>query len=296
MSLEVQRAGALATVQDLGRHGLAHLGVPASGALDTPALRLANWLVGNPAEAAGLELTVTGATFRVRAATAVALTGAPARLTVAGAEVPPGVAVPVSPGDLLRIGPATAGVRSYLAVAGGVAVPPVLGSRSTDTLSGLGPPPLTDGMVLPLGGAASRPAAPPGPVPATAASQRPPAAGAVLRLHPGPRRDWFRDASVTALRDGAYQLSALSNRIGARLAGGPRLRRARAGELPSEGMVLGAVQVPADGQPLILLADHPTTGGYPVVAIVEPADLWRLAQLRPGAPVRFRPYDEAQWI
>ncbi|MPZ27736.1 MAG: 5-oxoprolinase/urea amidolyase family protein [Micromonosporaceae bacterium] len=294
--MEVRRAGALTTVQDHGRRGYAHLGVPRSGALDRPALSWANRLVGNPPSAAGLELTVTGATLRLWVATTVALTGAPARLRVAGAEAPFGVPVPVPAGAEVRIGAAMVGVRSYLAVAGGITLPPVLGSRSTDTLSGLGPPPLADGVVLPVGAAARVPRPDPAPDRRAGPGQlAAPGSGTTLRLHPGPRRDWLTDASLAGLLAGSYQVSPLSNRIGARLTGGPPLHRARAGELASEGMTLGAVQVPSDRQPLILLADHPTTGGYPVVAIVEPADLPLLAQLRPGAPVRFRPHETSQW-
>ncbi|GIF75391.1 biotin-dependent carboxyltransferase family protein [Asanoa siamensis] len=283
MSLEVVRAWALTTVQDLGRPGYAHLGVPRSGALDAPALRRANALVGNPPSAAGLETTLLGCSFRLPAGGVIAVTGAPARITVAGAAAAFDVAVSVAAGALVEIGRATAGVRSYVAVAGGVAVPPVLGSRSTDTLSGLGPPRLRDGVVLPVG--PSQPIEPHG-IPegsgAGAAGRVPAEVTLAVRL--GPRDGWFTAAAVETLLTTAYTVSPNSNRVGARLAGAA-LTRADAGELPSEGVVLGAVQVPADGQPLVFLADHPTTGGYPVIAVVT--DVTALAQARPGSTVRF---------
>ncbi|GAA0808586.1 biotin-dependent carboxyltransferase family protein [Spirilliplanes yamanashiensis] len=268
--IEVVRAGPLTTVQDLGRPGFAHLGVPRSGALDQPALRRANRLAGNPGGAAALETTVGGCAVRVRRDTVVAVTGARARVRVDRAEVAFGAAVPVPAGAVLDVGPARAGVRSYVAFAGGVAVEPVLGSRSTDTLSGLGPPPLADGMTLPLGTPGAAPAAPdlaePGEL--------------VVTL--GPRDDWFADPDALFTTD--WTVSPLSNRVGLRLSG-PPLRRAEQRELPSEGVVLGAVQVPADGRPLVFLADHPTTGGYPVIGVV--ADVTPLAQARPGTTVRF---------
>jgi len=279
--IEVLRAGALTTVQDLGRPGWAHLGVPRSGALDQPAFRLANRLVSNPEGAAALEVTVTGCALRLAARTTIALTGAPAALTVAGRPASYGVAVPVPAGGVVDVGRASSGVRSYLAVAGGIAVPPVLGSRSTDTLSGLGPAALRDGARLPVG----EDAGPPSTVDFTPWSAPP--APLELRIRLGPRDDWFTADAIRVLLRSAYTIGVASNRVGARLAG-PSLRRAVAGELPSEGLVLGAVQVPADGQPLVFLADHPTTGGYPVVGVVDDADLPLLAQVRPGDSVMFR--------
>jgi len=279
--IEVLRAGPLTTVQDLGRLGLAHLGVPRSGALDEPALRLANRLVGNPPGAAGLEITLTGCALRLRTPAVAAVTGAPARVTVAGEVVGFAAALPVPAGAKVHIGRTTAGLRTYLAVSGGVDVPPVLGSRSTDTLSGLGPAPLRDGDLLPIGPVSSivdTVAAPPvDPDPSTVE----------LRLAAGPRADWF---AAPGLADARYTVSPQSNRVGLRLTG-PSLTRVAARrdtELPSEGIVLGAVQVPADGQPLVFLADHPTTGGYPVIAVVHPDDLPRLAQARPGTSVVFQ--------
>ncbi|WP_055492948.1 biotin-dependent carboxyltransferase family protein [Streptomyces sp. TP-A0356] len=280
-ALSVVRAGALTTVQDRGRPGHAHLGVPRSGALDAPAAALVNRLVGNPPEAAVLETTLGGCAVRPRSTVVVAVGGAPCPVSVDGRPAPWGAPVRVPGGALLDIGPARWGVRSYLGVAGGVAVEPVLGSRSTDLLSGLGPPPLTDGAVLPLG----RPAGPPARV--DAAAQPGPPAELVLRVTLGPRDDWFTADGMRTLVTRAYRVSAASNRIGLRTEG-PALTRALRGELPSEGMVLGAVQVPPDGRPVVFLADHPTTGGYPVIAVVRAADLAAAAQATPGTPVRFR--------
>jgi biotin-dependent carboxylase-like uncharacterized protein len=275
MSVRVSAAGALTTVQDLGRHGWAHLGVPRAGALDAAAAALANRLVGNPREAAVLETTMTGVGLVLQRSSVVAVTGAGCEVRVGGRPVPLDQAVPVPAGASLLVGPALDGARSYVALSGGLDVPPVLGSRSTDTLAWLGPAPLAAGDVLPLGAVVGDPA----PVDV---SRRAPRRG-VVRLHPGPRADWVGDLSrLEGLR---YRVSADSNRIGLRLEG-PPLPRARTGELASEGLVLGAVQLPPSGQPVVFLHDHPVTGGYPVVAVVDPADLGECAQARPGDELR----------
>ncbi|MFJ4335977.1 MULTISPECIES: biotin-dependent carboxyltransferase family protein [unclassified Streptomyces] len=279
-ALAVVRAGALTTVQDRGRPGHAHLGVPRSGALDAPAAALVNRLVGNPPGAAVLETTLTGCALRPRCAVTVAVGGAPCPVTVDGRPVSWAAAVRVPAGALLDVGAADSGVRSYVAVCGGVLVEPVLGSRSTDLLSGLGPPPLADGAVLPLGRPGGRHArVDVAPLPA-------PPAELVLRVTPGPRADWFTPEAVRAFTSRTYRVSSASNRIGLRV-DGPALERARPGELPSEGAVLGAVQVPPDGRPVVFLADHPTTGGYPVIGVVRTTDLPAAAQAAPGTPVRF---------
>ncbi|MDQ7910298.1 biotin-dependent carboxyltransferase family protein [Phytohabitans sp. ZYX-F-186] len=275
--IEVLSAGPLTTVQDLGRPGYAHLGVPRAGALDGPALRLANRLVGNPPDAAGLEVTAGGCVLRLVSAGTVALTGAHAPLSVNGRPVGLGLPVPVRAGAVVRVGRAVHGVRSYLAVGGGIAVEPVLGSRSTDTLSGLGPAPLRDGDALPVGVAGE-------PSTVDFVPWQPPPASLRLRITLGPRADWFTPEAVAALLGTAYTVSPVSNRVGARLSGAA-LTRAEAAELPSEGVVLGAIQVPASGQPLIFLADHPTTGGYPVIGVVD--DVTPLAQAVPGTTVNF---------
>ncbi|WP_406859630.1 biotin-dependent carboxyltransferase family protein [Streptomyces sp. HUAS MG47] len=280
----VVRAGALTTVQDQGRPGHAHLGVPRSGALDPGAARLVNRLVGNPDGAAVLETTVTGCAVRPRCDVTVAVGGAPCPVTVDGRPAAWGTAVRVPAGAVLDVGATVRGVRSYLGFGGGVAVEPVLGSRSADLLSGLGPAPLSEGAVIPLGagGAVVRGAvdAPPWPGPPDVL---------VLRARLGPRDGWFSREAVRAFASATYRVSAASNRIGLRTEG-PALERAVPGELPSEGMVWGAVQVPPDGRPVVFLADHPTTGGYPVIAVVREDDVAAAAQARPGTAVRFVPY------
>ncbi|MFI5838704.1 biotin-dependent carboxyltransferase family protein [Catenuloplanes sp. NPDC051500] len=280
MSLEVIRAGVRTTVQDLGRPGLAHLGVPRSGALDRGALRCANRLAGNPPDAAGLEITLGGLRARATRAMTLAVTGAPCRITVGGRAADPGLPLAVRAGAMIDIGRATAGLRVYLAAGGGITVAPVLGSRSTDTLSGIGPPVVADGDALPVGPAT---ALPPG---VDLSLLTPPPTALGLRVWPGPRDDWFTADAARTLLTAEYRVSAQTDRVGARLTG-PALDRAITDELPSEGLVLGAIQVPADGQPLIFLADHPTTGGYPVIAVVDPADVDLLAQARPGTSIRF---------
>lgn len=281
MALLVQRAGMQTTVQDGGRIGLAHLGVPHAGPVDRPAARLANRLVGNDEEAALLEITLGGCAVRPRRAVTMAVTGAPVPLTVGGRSRPLAEPVTVRADEVVELGLPVVGLRSYLAVAGGIDVPPVLGSRSTDTLVGLGPPVVADGDVLPLGPPGRRPAGVDAAVGALARPGRP-----VLRLLPGPRLDWFDPAAVDVLTRAPYVVEASSNRVGLRLRGEP-LGRSRAGELPSEGVVDGALQVPPDGQPIVFLADHPVTGGYPVIGVVHPADLHVCAQLRPGESLSF---------
>lgn len=279
-AFSVVRAGALTTVQDLGRPGHAHLGVPRAGALDAPAHRLANRLVGNPGSAATLETTLTGCALRVRSATTAAVTGAPCPVTVDGRPAPWGAPVRVPAGAVLDAGPATHGLRSYLAFAGGIDTEPVLGSRAADLLSGLGPDLLTDGAVLPLGDPHGPPAG------ADAVPHHGPLPELVLPFLPGPRDAWFTDTGLHTLTTGRFRVSPASNRIGLRTEG-PSLERARSGELPSEGMPLGALQVPPNGLPVLFLHDHPTTGGYPVIGVVPERCLAPAAQAVPGTPVRF---------
>lgn len=280
--LQVVRAGALTTVQDLGRPGRAHLGVPRSGALDEPAHRLANRLLGNPEQAATLETTANGCAVRACSPTVAVVTGAGCPVTVDGRPAPWGVPFRLAAGAVLEAGPATHGLRSHLGFAGGVAPEPVLGSRATDLLSGLGPEPLRDGARLPLGDARHcRPRAA-----VDAAPWSGPPGELLLPVVFGPRDDWFTARALRTLVTGGYRVSADSNRIGLRL-DGPALERARDGELPSEGMVSGAVQVPPEGRPVVFLADHPVTGGYPVVGVVPEEALAAAAQAPPGTPVRF---------
>ncbi|WP_424215654.1 biotin-dependent carboxyltransferase family protein [Streptomyces sp. BI20] len=282
--MTVVRAGALTTVQDAGRAGWARLGVPRSGALDRGAHACANRLVGNPADAAGLETTLDGVGLRTGAEPVVlAVVGAPCAVRAGGRPAPWGAPFRVPARTVVEVGPAVAGVRAYVAVRGGFAVPETLGSRSTDLLSGLGPAPLAVGDELPVGPA---PLAPPDRTPPALPA---PPVELVLPVHPGPRADWFTAASVRALWAGTHRVSATSNRIGLRTEPESPLVRAREGDLPSEGVVLGAVQVPPDGRPLVFLADHPVTGGYPVLGVVPAAALDRAAQARPGARLRFVP-------
>jgi biotin-dependent carboxylase-like uncharacterized protein len=277
--LTVLDAGALTTVQDRGRFGLAHLGVPRAGPLDDRAADLANRLVGNPSDAALLEVTLGQFAARAGKGHWVAVTGAPCPGAVDETPVAHAEAVWVPPGAVLRLGAPATGVRSYVAVAGGLDVEPVLGSRSTDTLAWVGPPRVADGAELPIGEPAGEPHAHDTPRP----ERRGP-----LRVTPGPREDWFGPDGLTRLCAAPYVVEADSNRVGLRL-GGTGLEWQREDELPSEGMVLGAVQVPPSGQPVVFLADHPPTGGYPVIGVVRREDLWQCGQLRPGDEVRFTP-------
>jgi biotin-dependent carboxylase-like uncharacterized protein len=275
--LTVLAPGPLTTVQDAGRPGQGALGIGRSGACDRAAAALANRLVGNDPDAAVLEVTLGGLALRAGADVLVATTGArcpgspthnaPHRLA-AGVE--------------LRLGLPATGLRTYLAVRGGIAVEPVLGSRATDLLSGLGPPALTAGDVLPVGEAD-------GPLPGVdlAPVADPPGGEVTVRVLPGPRADWFAEDAAAVLTGTGWTVTGESNRIGLRL-DGPPLERVRTGELASEGMVRGALQVPPSGLPVLFLADAPVTGGYPVVGYVDDADVDRCGQLRPGQTVRFR--------
>lgn len=283
--LVVESVAWLATVQDLGRPGWAHLGVPRAGAVDPPALALANRLVGNPADAAGLEALLGGVRVRVERATRIAVTGAAAPVQVAGRPAPAFAAVSVPTGASVEIGRPTWGARVYLGVAGGLEPPAVLGSRSCDVRNGLGPPPLRPGDRVPLGQPHR-----PGPAVDVAAASSGAGRPALLRVHPGPRSDWLLDSPAGALSglcgpDG-WQVAPASDRAGLRL-DGPVLR-VRQATLDSEGAPDGSVQVPPNGQPVVFLAEHPTTGGYPVVAVVDPADLPLAGQLLPGDALAFR--------
>ncbi|WP_370447546.1 biotin-dependent carboxyltransferase family protein [Kitasatospora sp. SolWspMP-SS2h] len=278
----VVRAGYGATVQDLGRPGLAALGVGRSGAADRGALRLANRLVGNPEGAAGLEMPLGGVELEFGRTATCALAGADCPAWAADRPVAGNTPFTVPAGTRLRLGTPGRGLRVYLAVRGGLDVPAVLGSRSTDTLAGLGPARLAAGRLLPVGTAAT------GWPAAEHAPRREPPGPVLLHVIPGPRDDWFTAAALRTLYGEPYTVTGDSDRVGMRL-DGPALERARAGELPSEGMVAGALQVPPSGRPILFLADHPVTGGYPVVGVVRRADLDAAGQARPGDTLRFRP-------
>lgn len=281
-ALEVLRTGPLALVEDLGRPGLAHIGVTDSGAADRTAHRLANRLVANPADLATVEITMGGFAARVHGGDLeVAVTGADAHPAADG--IPFGVngVHRVRAGQVITLGTPRTGLRSYLAVRGGIDVRPVLGSRSRDTLAGLGPPPLEPGDLVPIGPAgAGFPQLEQAPAPPI------PAGTVTVRVIPGPRQDWLADPEP--LVDTEWLTSQHTDRIGVRLTGPPLRLRWPQRQLPSEGAVRGAIQVPPAGQPVILGADHPVTGGYPVVGVLPDADTDAIAQLRPGQPVRFR--------
>lgn len=283
----VVRPGTLTTLQDAGRRGARHLAVGASGALDAPAMRLANRLVGNAEHAAVLETTLDGVALHWSVSATVAVTGAPCIVTVDGVAATRGQPLAVPAGAVVEVGMARAGVRAYLAVGGGFVVPPVLASASYDTLARLGPPPLAVGDVLER--ALHVPPVPPaGDVPGVDVMAAPWRGGvAEVGLWLGPRHEWVDAASLAALTATDYGVEPASNRIALRLHGRP-LTRTETAELPSEGIVNGAVQVPPDGQPIVFLADHPTTGGYPVVGVVDVVGLAVCAQLRPGDTLRFR--------
>jgi biotin-dependent carboxylase-like uncharacterized protein len=280
--IEILDPGPLATVQDLGRPGLAALGVGASGAADRGSLRLANRLVGNAEGAAAVEMTYGGLRARIGRPAVIALTGAPCAVTIGGRMAAMNGPINVRAGQDLVVGPPGEGLRTYLAVRGGIGVSPILGSRSTDVLSRIGPPVLRPGVRLPIAEESV------GFPNLDLAPQRGLAGEVTLHILPGPRDDWFTPDALVILCSTPYEVTSESNRIGARL-NGPALPRALHAELPPEGMVRGALQVPPDGRPILFLADHPVTGGYPVIAVVGDADLDRTGQLRPGERVRFRP-------
>jgi biotin-dependent carboxylase-like uncharacterized protein len=280
-ALEVLDTGLLTLVQDLGRTGLASVGVGRSGAADRGAFRLGARLLAQPYSAAALEITFGGLSLRSRGELQIALTGAPAPATVDEHRVGYFAPITLTDGQVLTLGMPAVGVRSYVSVRGGLDVPPVLGSRATDTLSGLGPRPIRAGDVLPVGPApAAFPNVDVAPTPALSAE--------ILILHAlrGPRDDWLAD--VAALAETVWTVSSRSDRVGLRLEGKPLQRHAtRSGmELPSEGVVRGAIQVPTGGEPVIFMADHPVTGGYPVVAVLVDDDTDRAAQSVPGQQIR----------
>ncbi|WP_181762792.1 biotin-dependent carboxyltransferase family protein [Rhodococcus spelaei] len=279
--LEVVRGGVLVTVQDRGRPGYAALGVGTSGAADRRSHDSANRLVGNDPGAATLEVTLGGLQVRAHGQATVAVTGARVPLRVNGIPCGDYSATHLSDGDVLTLGHATAGLRSYLAVRGGVDAPPTLGSRATDTLAELGPPSIRTGDRIPIGTMARQ-------WPAEELIPPPPTVGAAtLHVRLGPRDEMFTAGALDTLLGQAWTVTQDSNRVGMRLEGPVPLERADRGELPSEGMVPGALQVPAGGQPVLFLADHPVTGGYPVIAVVVDDDLAAAAQLVPGAALRF---------
>ncbi|EME56914.1 allophanate hydrolase [Amycolatopsis decaplanina DSM 44594] len=272
--------GPLALVQDLGRPGYAHLGVPPSGALDVPALKLANRLVGNDEAAAGVECLFGGLRLRAKTSCTVAVTGPAVAVEVDGRPVGSHAPVWLAAGQIVAIGAPATGLRCYLAVSGGIMVDAELGSRSRDVLSEIGPAPLRAGDLLPLG-APSVSGGADVVLPTVAPAEL------VVRVDPGPRAHWFENPATGLAK--TWTVTADSNRVGLRLDGTPLARTGEYAEreLPSEGLLTGAVQVPPNGLPVVFLADHPTTGGYPVAAVVRQASLPALAQARPGTLLRF---------
>lgn len=292
-AIEFVSAGLQTLVQDGGRHGMSGLGISASGALDTVAMHQANRLVGNPVATPVLENVLGHMRLRSHGATTVAITGAQASLTVHSAQggawpVAAYAPVALNDGDVLQLHAPTAGVRSYLAVRGGWQVEPVLGSCATDTLALIGPAPLQSGQRVPVGSAVAP------------ADLRPvqlyclptivlPKAGDVVVLDVvlGPRTDWFTEQALQTFAQQEWLVTPQSNRVGILVTGAQALERSRHDELPSEGTVAGAIQVPINGQPVLFLADHPLTGGYPVIAAVSSYHLGLAAQIPVGCRIRF---------
>ncbi len=278
--LRIVDPGPSATIQDLGRRGVAHLGIVRAGAFDRAAHRHANHLVGNEAGAAAIEILLGPFAAEAASRLTIATAGTDASLVVDGSAVPSDVPVVAEAGARIVVGAPRRGLRTTLAVAGGFDVPIVLGSRSTDPTAGLGLPPLRSGDVLPIGPAFPRQAG--SSVPPTLL----PTGSVVVRVLPGPRLDRL-PGGLGSLGRTPWTVAPASDRTGVRLTGAP-LPVDPAG-LPSEGMPPGAVQVPPDGLPIILGPDAGTTGGYPVVAVVVDEDRDRLAQLRPGEPLGLVP-------
>lgn len=279
-TLEILRTGPLALIEDLGRAGLIHLGVTRSGAADLGAHTLANRLVANPDDCATIEVTFGGLAARVRGGdVTIAVTGADTDPTVSGVPFGTNSIHTVEDGQIISLGAPHAGLRTYLAVRGGIDVPPVLGSRSYDVMSQIGPRPLRSGDVLPIGEHSEDfpelDHAPVAPIDEQLLE---------LQVVPGPRDDWLEHPD--ALVHSIWMVTDRSDRVGMRLEGRPlRLRRPDR-QLPSEGTTRGAIQVPPSGLPVILGPDHPLTGSFPVAGVVVDEDLDKLAQIRPGQHVR----------
>lgn len=289
--IEILDAGFYTTVQDLGRWGWQRFGVPVGGAMDTFALRAANQLVGNPWQSAVLETSLGGLRLRCWQDCLITLAGCGADLWVSGSKVPTWMAVRVPYAAEVQVRSIDSGGWNCLAVSGGLDVPVVLGSRSSYPRAGLGLPPLKNGDTLPLGR--------PGTLPLPGRYLPPEARPAYnntpeLLVIPGPQQEDFTQEAMQILFSSAYTLRSDSDRMGYRFSG-PALTRCTTAELLSEGMTAGSIQVPANGQPLVMMSDCPTTGGYPKIAAVCSASLPLLAQCPPGAQVRFRPVsvDEA---
>jgi antagonist of KipI len=291
-TVTVLSPGLFTTIQDEGRWGYQADGVPVSGALDVVSHRIANAAVGNDRRAAAIEVTLQGTELRFDARAAIAIAGADLGATLDAAPMPMGTGVVCHAGSVLRLGQRRAGARAYVAIDGGVDVPPVLGSRSTHVLSalgGVGGRPLRAGDVVALG------AGTPG-LPRRVTRRRMPSGGARLRVIAGPHDQRFPAAAIDALHHTRFTISPQSNRMGYRLTGGAPLRRLTDDEMISDATFAGGVQVPPSGDPILLMADRQTTGGYPQIATVISADLPLAAQLAPGDWIEFEPCSRREAI
>ncbi|MEJ3657967.1 biotin-dependent carboxyltransferase family protein [Actinomycetes bacterium KLBMP 9759] len=279
-SITILRPGPLTTVQDLGRPGYGMWGIAPGGAADRSSFQLANRLVGNPADSAGLEITAGGLHATFTTAATIALTGANAPASVAGRAVALNGPYRIPRGATLELGDPTHGLRTYLAVRGGLATRRVLGSRATDVIAGIGRE-LAAGDELPIG------SDPTHDILVDLAPTRWWPDPVVIDVVEGPRAESFSAPAFHVLVTGDYVVSPNSNRIGIRFTGPPVQHRSH-GDLPSEPAFRGALEVPPDGQPILLMTDHPTTCGYPVIGVAEPRSTDAAAQLRPGQHVSFR--------
>ena len=289
--IRIADPGPQTTVQDLGRHGQLRHGIPPSGPMDVRAFVIANRLVGNADGAAGLECTLLGPRFTVEDACAIAVTGAEAPVTINGAPAPSWTTLPLAPGDAVRVAAARAGVRIYVAFSGGLDVPPVLGSRATYLRGRLGG---VEGRALRRDDVVRVFPAPPPAVRRLAAGEQPTfETESEIRVVLGPQADRFTSDGLAAFLGGAYEMLPQSDRMGARLAG-PRIAHAHGHDIISDGIALGSIQVPGDGQPIVLLVDRQSTGGYTKVATVGSFDIGRIGQVKPGQKVRFRAVDMAE--
>ena len=293
LTLKVLAAPMPALFQDLGRFGQTGQGVSSSGALDQGALKAANRVVGNPVDTPCLEIILGGFSFEVSGRAVMALTGAPCPIVIrdaSGRTIEARTYQPISlePGDVVTLGQAPKGMRSYLAMRGGFAVKPVLGSASTDTLAIVGPDPVVAGAVLTVSQETSA-------LTSVSLTEVPafehPATGEIVTLDVvmGPRSDWFTEEGIATLSSQLWQVTPQSNRVGIRLSGDVSLERKDKAELPSEGTATGAIQVPHSGQPVLFLADHPLTGGYPVIGTVAEYHLDLAGQIPVNARIQFRP-------
>ncbi|MGW4336952.1 5-oxoprolinase subunit C family protein [Rhodococcus koreensis] len=273
-------AGLSTTLQDLGRPGFAHLGVTTSGAADRAGLTVANRLVGNADGAAALENTFGGLAIAVSADRYVAITGATVEIRVDGRAPAEGRRILLRAGQILSLGRPVTGLRTYVAVEGGIDTDRVFGSAATDCLSGVGPAQVRSGTTLALG--AGHPV--PHDIPLELTVPRLPVGAAEVRFRWGPRDGLFAPHDRAALTATTWTVSADCDRVGARLTGPPLT--VGSVDLPSEGMALGAIQIPPSGEPIVFLADHPVTGGYPVIGVVIERDVDLVAQAVPGTRIR----------